>query len=617
MKVVLEDSLLLTVEKPARYTGNEWNMVVKDPDSVAIRYAFCFPDVYEVGMSHLGMKILYHCINMRDDAYCERVFAPWFDMEDKMRAMGMPLFSLETRTALSDFDFIGFTLQYEMSFTNIINMLDLSAVSIFSKDRKEGDPFVMAGGPCACNPEPLADFFDFFVIGDGEEIIHEILDEYKGWKEAKEERMRFLERVARIQGVYVPSMYDVSYNDDGTIASVVPNNEIAPVRPKRRIVKDLDKIPFPTAVIVPYIGAVHDRVILELFRGCVRGCRFCQAGFIYRPVRERSVENLTSLAKKSICETGYEEISMMSLSTSDYSGLPELSENLIEFSESKNIGLAVPSLRVDNFSLGLMDKISKVRKSGLTFAPEAGSQRLRDVINKGVTDENLISSVCIAVAGGWSAVKLYFMMGLPTETMDDIDAIAELAFRLVDSCRNIGDGEAYKNLKISLSVACFIPKPFTPFQWEPQDTMLQLQEKQKYLREKIKRRSKKIELNWHDSETSLLEAVVARGDRRVGQALYLAWKKGCRFDSWKEHFKYRLWMEAVAEAGINADFYAYRKREHSEILPWDHIDIGVDRSFLENESIKADEAELTRNCANGCMNCGAGEYKAGICLKKK
>ncbi len=607
---------MLSVEKPAKYTGNEWNMVRKDPGKVDVRFAFCFPDDYEIGMSHLGMKILYHVLNKREDTYCERAFAPWVDMEALLREKGLPLYTLETFTPLCEFDMVGFTLQYEMSYTNILNMLELGGIPVWSRDRTEGMPFVIAGGPCACNPEPLADFIDFFVIGEGEEVTLEIIDAYKQWKQAGEDRQQFLKRVSRIEGVYVPSLYQVFYYEDGTVMDVLPVSADVPDTVKRRIIKNLDAVDFPDAIIVPYVGTVHDRIMLELFRGCVRGCRFCQAGFIYRPVRERSHEKLFELAKASVEKTGYEEISLVSLSTSDYSGLPDLCNNLIEYTEKEKVSLAVPSLRVDNFSLGLMEKISKVRKSGLTFAPEAGTQRLRDVINKGITDEDLTSSIRLAVAGGWTSVKLYFMLGLPTETMEDVEGIDDMAINLIETCRTI-PGESGKALRITLSTSCFVPKPFTPFQWEPMDSMENLMQKQYHLKDRIKKRTRKVEYNYHEAKLSLLEAVLARGDRRVGQVIHAAWKKGCKFDGWDEFFSFEKWMEAFQECGLSPEFYANRKRAYSEVLPWDHIDMGVSKEFLKKENLKAHEGDLTRNCAVGCSNCGAQVYGTGICIKAK
>lgn len=616
MQLKIDDSVLLKVEKPAKYTGNEWNMVKKPLDNIKMRFAFCFPDDYEIGMSHLGMKILYHVLNKRDDVYCERAFAPWIDMEQIMREKNLPLYALETYTPLSEFDMVGFTLQYEMSFTNILNMLDLGRIPLLCKDRTEGMPFVIAGGPCACNPEPLADFIDFFVIGEGEEVILEIVDEYISWKDAGENRTEFLKRVASIEGVYVPSFYDVFYYDDGTVMDVIPKIQDVPDDIKRRLIKDLDSVDFPDDIIVPYIGTVHDRIMLEIFRGCVRGCRFCQAGFIYRPVRERSHEKLYEIAKASAQNTGYDEISMVSLSTSDYSALPELCNNLIEFTEEEKISLSLPSLRVDNFSLGLMDKVSKVRKSGLTFAPEAGTQRLRDVINKGITNEDLVSSVKLAVSGGWNQVKLYFMLGLPTETMEDVEGISKLSINLIEACRDISK-EHGKALNITLSTSCFIPKPFTPFQWEPMEEMDSLMQKQYHLKDLIKKRTRNIKYNYHDAKISLIEAVLARGDRRLGKVIYTAWSKGCKFDGWDEFFSFDKWMEAFSECGLDPKFYANRKREYAEVLPWDHIDMGISKEFLIKENQKAYEGDLTRNCAVGCSTCGAQVYKTGICTKTK
>ncbi len=616
MRVKLDDKLLLQIEKPAKYTGNEWNMVRKDPDAVQVRFAFAFPDDYEIGMSHLGMKILYHTMNKREDTYCERVFAPWVDMERLMRERGIPLYALETYTPLSEFDIIGFTLQYEMSYTNILNMLDLGGVPVLAKDRDESHPFVCAGGPCAVNPEPLADFIDFFVIGEGEEVIHEIIDAYKEWKSSGGNRAAFLEQVAGIEGVYVPSLYEVIYYDDGTILDILPKSEKVPDVVRRRVVRDLDQVDFPDDIIVPYIGTVHDRIMLELFRGCIRGCRFCQAGFIYRPVRERSPEKLNELARSSVRKTGYEEISLVSLSTSDYSALPAFCDELLAFTEKEHVNLSLPSLRVDNFSLGLMERASKVRKSGLTFAPEAGTQRLRDVINKGVTDEDLKSSVQLAVAGGWNSVKLYFMLGLPTETMEDVDGIADMGISLVESCRGIADKNG-GSLQITLSTSCFVPKPFTPFQWEPMDDIETLTEKQHHLKDRIRRRTRKIVYHYHNPRISHMEAVLARGDRRLGKVIYTAWKMGARFDGWDEHFSFERWQEAFRANGLDSAFYANRRRDFSEVLPWDHIDIGVTKEFLIRECRKAYEGDLTRNCASGCSHCGATVYGAGICFKQK
>lgn len=611
MSIKLSDEILQSVEKPSRYTGNELNSVHKDPGQVDIRFAFCFPDVYEIGMSHLGMKILYHLLNERTDTYCERVFAPWVDMEAKMRENRIPLFTLETQDPVKNFDFIGFTLQYEMSYTNIINMLDLAGVPPVSSQRTKGHPFVCAGGPCAYNPEPLADIIDFFMMGEGEEIINEVMDAYTVWKREGIGREDFLRRIMKIEGIYVPQFYDVTYNPDNTINKISPKSEQYPSRIKKRIIKDLDRIYYPDKFVVPFTDIVHDRIMLELFRGCTRGCRFCQAGFIYRPVRERTSEKLLEMAKKLEKSTGYEEISLTSLSTSDYTGLEKLSSALINEMEQKKVNLSLPSLRIDSFSLDLMEKAQKVRKSGLTFAPEAGTQRLRDVINKGVTEDDLIHSVTTAFHGGWSGVKLYFMLGLPTETFDDIDGIAQLASKVVDAYMGVPKANRGKGLNVTVSTSSFVPKPFTPFQWEPQDTIDVLREKQIFLKGKIK--SRFISYNWHESKLSLLEAIFARGDRKTGKVLLKAWEKGCKFDSWGEHFKFEAWMEAFKECGLDTAFYANRKRSYDEIFPWDHIDIGVSKKFLMKENQKAYQEELTANCRLSCSGCGAGVFESGVC----
>jgi radical SAM family uncharacterized protein len=611
MSIMLSDGLLKSVEKPSRYTGNEWNSVIKNPKSVDIRFAFCFPDTYEIGMSHLGMKILYHLLNEREDCYCERVFAPWADMEAKMRENNIPLFALETKDEIKSFDFVGFTLQYEMSFTNIINMLDLAGISITSKDRKQTDAFVCAGGPCAYNPEPLSEIVDFFMMGEGEEIINEVMDAYKKWKGTGRSRTEYLEDIAEIEGIYVPSFYEFSYNEDGTIKSFTPLKPQYPVKIKKRIIKDMDKVYFPEKIVVPYTDIVHNRIMLEVFRGCIRGCRFCQAGFIYRPVREKSHERLMELAKKLEESTGYEEISLTSLSTSDYTELEDLTTELLEEMDERKVGLSLPSLRLDSFSLDLMEKAQKVRKSGLTFAPEAGTQRLRDVINKGVTEEDLLNAVSLAFNGGWNGVKLYFMLGLPTETLEDVEGIADLARKVVEVYRDVPKEKKGKGLNVTVSTATFVPKAFTPFQWEPQDSIKNVSEKQSFLKDKI--RSKQITYNYHENKLSLLEAVFARGDRRIGKVLIKAWELGCKFDGWGEFFKYDVWMKAFEECGIDPYFYATRKRDYDEILPWDHIDIGVSKKFLINESKRAFEGKITPNCRANCGGCGATIFESGIC----
>lgn len=613
MPVIIRDDILQSVEKPARYTGGEWNSIRKEFSSVDIRFAFCFPDVYEVGMSHLGMKILYHLLNERKDTLCERVFAPWTDMEAKMRENGIPLFSLESREPVGSFDFIGFTLQYEMSYTNILNMLDLAGVPLLSRDRKEGGPFVCAGGPCAYNPEPLADFVDFFMLGEGEEIINEVMDAYREWKKEGVSRQAFLNKIVGIEGIYVPGFYEASYNGDGTVRSVEPVDPAYPAKIRKRIINDPDNTYYPDKIVVPYTSIVHDRIMLELFRGCTRGCRFCQAGFIYRPVRERTPAKLAEMARKLENSTGYEEISLMSLSTSDYTGLPELTSGLISEMEPRKVNLALPSLRIDSFSLDLMEKAQAVRKSGLTFAPEAGTQRLRDIINKGVTEEDLLNSVGLAFRGGWNGVKLYFMIGLPFETMEDVEGIAVLGRKVLDEYLRVPKEQRGKGLEVTISTSSFVPKPFTPFQWEAQDTMDTLSQKQRFLKAAI--RDRRLKYNWHDSQVSLLEAVFARGDRRTGRVLARAWELGCKFDSWGEYFKFDAWMKAFEDCGMNPAFYANRKRGDEEIFPWDHIDTGVSKEFLLREYKKAEKGEVTPNCGKACSGCGIASFGQGVCVK--
>lgn len=610
MPVIIRDDILQSVEKPARYTGGELNSIKKDPSGVDIRFAFCFPDTYEIGMSHLGMRILYNLLNERSDTYCERVFAPWTDMEAKMRENNIPLYALESRDAVREFDFVGFTLQYEMSYTNILNMLDLAGIPLLREERRSG-PFVCAGGPCAYNAEPLADFVDFFMMGEGEEIINEVMDAYAQWKREGVSREAFLNRIVNIEGIYVPGFYDVSYNEDGTVRKVQPKKPEYPAKIRKRIIKDLDRTYFPEKMIVPYLNIVHDRIMLELFRGCTRGCRFCQAGFIYRPVRERTPEKLVGLAKKLEESTGYEEISLASLSTSDYSGLHDLTTGLIEEMEPKKVNLALPSLRIDSFSLDLMEKAQKVRKSGLTFAPEAGTQRLRNVINKGVTEEDLLNSAGMAFRGGWNGVKLYFMIGLPFEKPEDVEGIADLGLKVVDEYFRTPKEHRGKGLEVTISTSSFVPKPFTPFQWEPQDTMETLKEKQMFLKDRIKDRH--LRYNWHDPKLSLLEAVFARGDRRTGKLLLRAWELGCKFDSWGEQLKFDAWMQAFEDCGLDPAFYANRKRSFDEVFPWDHIDVGVSKKFLQRENQRAEKAEVTPNCMTSCAGCGAASFEQGIC----
>ncbi len=607
------ERLLPHVQKPARYTGGELNSVVKDASKVKLRYAFCFPDSYEIGMSHLGMKILYSLVNERDDAWCERVFAPWVDMEEEMRKNHVPLFALESGDALDKFDLIGFTLQYELSYSNVLNMLDLGNIPLRSKDRTSLTPIVVGGGPCACNPEPLADFFDIFLPGEGEEVTNELIDLLIEHKEKGSTKLEFLREAAKIEGVYVPAFYDVAYHEDGTIASVTAQ-ETAPARVKKRIISDLDSVYYPDKFVVPFVDIVHDRAVTEVFRGCIRGCRFCQAGFIYRPIREKKSETVNRQAK-CLCETtGYDEVSLCSLSTSDYSQVEKLIPDMLSWAVPEKINVSLPSLRVDNFSEELMEELKKVRKSGLTFAPEAGTQRLRDAINKNVTEEEVLHTSAQAFRGGWTAVKLYFMMGLPTETLDDIAGIAELAQKVVNEFYKNPDKPKGKGVTVSVSVASFVPKPFTPFQWEPQDTMEQLVEKQKYLLENV--HTHKIQVSWHQSQTSFLEGIFARGDRKLCDVIESAWRKGCKFDGWDEFFLFDKWTEAFKECGVDPSFYSNRRRDFNEILPWDHLDYGIRKEFLIAENKKAHESVTTPNCRQKCSACGAAKLNGGHCDAK-
>lgn len=604
------EKILQYVQKPARYVGGELNSVIKDVDKVDIRYAFCFPDIYEIGMSHLGMKILYGLVNEREDAWCERVFAPDIDMEEQMRKHNVPLFALESGDYIKDFDMIGFTLMYELCYTNVLNMLDLAGIPLFSKDRTELAPIVCVGGPCACNPEPIADFVDIVFLGDGEESTNAVIDLLKECKKNGASKQEFLLKAKDITGVYVPSFYKDSYNDDGTLKELVPIND-APEKVKKSIVSDMNKCYYPKEFVVPFISIVHDRAVEEIFRGCIRGCRFCQAGFIYRPIREKSVETINAQSKALIESTGYDELSLCSLSTSDHSQVNEMLTSLIDWTVKDKINLSLPSLRVDNFSDELVDKLNKVRKSGLTFAPEAGTQRLRDVINKNVTEEEVIKTCTKAFDNGWTTVKLYFMMGLPTETMEDIEGIANLGMDVIHAFYNNPNRQKGTGLQVNISCSSFIPKPFTPFQWEPEDTMESLKAKQKHLLESIP--SKKIKVSYHETPTSLLEGVLARGDRRLSAVLYSAYKKGCKFDSWDEHFKFDAWMEAFEENNLDPYFYTQRRRDFSEVLPWDHLDYGISRKFLERENIKAHENETTPHCRIQCAGCGANKLNGGHC----
>jgi len=608
------EKLLLSVQKPGRYSAGEIGSVVKDKEKVDVRFAFCFPDTYEIGMSHLGMKILYSQFNSRDDIWCERVFAPWNDFEEVMRENNIPLFALESRDPIKDFDFIGFTVQYEMAYTNILNMLDLAGLPLKSKERKDLSPLVVAGGPCVCNPEPLADFIDLFFIGEGEEVDLEVIDLYKEYKAKNATKQEFLLAASKIEGVYVPSLYEDKYNDDGSLKELIPTDGVNPTV-KKRIIKDLDSCYYPDNFVVPLIEIVHDRAVQEIFRGCIRGCRFCQAGFIYRPVREKSVETVNRQAK-CLCEnTGYDEISLSSLSTSDYTGIEPLLNNMLEWSKERHVSLSLPSLRIDNFSDELLEKIKHVRKSGLTFAPEAGTQRLRDVINKNVTEEEILDTCLTAFKGGYTSVKLYFMLGLPTETDEDLKGIADLGQKIVNLFYNMPDKPKGKSVSVSISVSTFVPKPFTPFQFEPQIDLEEIRRRQEYLKSCITTR--KISLSYHDSATSFLEGALARGDRRIGKVLEAAYKKGCKFDSWTECFDPQKWYEAFEECDLKPQFYANRLREYDEVNPWDHLDYAVSKEFLINENKKAHCNLTTENCREKCSNCGAMCYGEGVCFEKR
>lgn len=609
----VNDDILYRVEKPARYIGGELNSIVKDTKSVAVRFAMCFPDVYEVGMSHLGTKILYHVINKREDTYCERVFAPWPDMEKLMRENNIPLYALESKDSLSEFDFLGFTLQYEMSYTNILNMLNMADIPVRASQRGEEDPLVIFGGPCAYNPEPLHDIADLFQIGEGEEVINEILDLYRDLKGTKS-RSEILRELAKIKGIYVPSLYDVKYKADGTIESFKPKYEDVPAKVTKRFIKDINENEYPEEMIVPYTEIVHDRVMLETFRGCTRGCRFCQAGMIYRPVREKKVPKLMEQAETLLKNTGYDELSLTSLSICDYSDIQNLVFSLMEKHKEEKVAVSLPSIRIDSFSVDLIKEIQKVRKTGLTFAPEAGSQRMRDVINKGVTEENLLTSVKNAFEAGWSTIKLYFMLGLPYETIEDVVGIAELGEKVVNEYFKVPKDRRNKGLKVTISTSIFVPKPFTPFQWAPQDRMETAREKIRAIRSSLKSRA--ISYNWHESLVSYLEAIFARGDRKLCDVLVKAHEKGAKFDGWSEYFNFELWMDALKECGVDGDFYAYRAREYSEILPWDFIDIGIDREFLIAENERAKSVELTPDCRLGCKLCGINvNFKEGKCFE--
>ena len=611
--VRITDDILYRVEKPSRYVGGELNEVIKDPKEVDIRFGFCFPDVYEVGMSHLGSRILYHVLNQRKDTYCERVYAPWPDMEKLMRENNIPLYALETKDPINEFNFLAFTLQYEMSYTNILNMLNMGGIPLRASERTEKDPLVIAGGPCAYNPEPLYDIVDIFQLGEGEEGLNDLLDLYQKHKD-NFNKEAYLREASHITSVYIPSLYDVTYNEDGTIKEFIPKYDDVPKKVKKRIINNFDQVDFPESLIVPYSEIVHDRVVLELFRGCTNGCRFCQAGMIYRPVREKSRKTLLDQARKMLKATGYDEVSLVSLSTCDYSDIQGLVKDLIEEHGKNNVSVALPSIRVDAFSVDLLKEIQKVRKTGLTFAPEAGSQRMRDVINKGLSEERILEAAKNAFESGWSTIKLYFILGVPYETVEDAAEIGLLAEKIADQYFAVPKHIRNKGLRITVSTSILVPKPFTPFQWAPMEKMDVVTEKINAVKGAIKSRS--IVYNYHEQKTSYMEAVLARGDRRLCDVLIKAYEKGAKFDGWSEYFDFELWQEALAECNVDGDFYVYRQRSYDEILPWDFIDIGVTRKYLERENEKAKTGEPTQNCRKGCTGCGVNvNFKDGECFE--
>ena len=619
-KLALSDEILMQVEKPARYIGNEVNAVMKNKDEVQVRFAMCFPDVYEIGMSHLGIQIIYDMLNQFEDVWCERVYSPWVDLDAIMRKEHIPLFALESQDPIKKFDFLGITIQYEMCYTNILQVLDLSGIPLLSKDRSEEDPIVIGGGPCTYNPEPICDFFDLFYIGEGETQYRNLLDLYTECKRKKESRKEFLRKAARIPGMYVPSLYDVIYKEDGTIKERIPLAEGIPMTITKELVSDVSNTYYPKKPVVPFIKVTQDRVVLEIQRGCIRGCRFCQAGQLYRPVRERSLEMLETYAVEMLENTGHEEISLSSLSSSDYSKLPELLDFLIEKCDERKINISLPSLRIDAFSLDVMNKVQDVKKSSLTFAPEAGSQRLRNVINKGLTEEVILEGSRLAFEGGWTRVKLYFMLGLPTETQEDIRGIAELSNKIAAVFyETVPKEKRNGRVQIVASTSFFIPKPFTPFQWAPQCTKEEFLDKAYQTRTAITSQlnQKSIRYNWHEADVSVLEGILARGDRKLNQAILRAYEKGCMYDAWSEYYKNDIWMETFEECGIDISFYTTRTRGDDESFPWDFLDCGVTKQFLLREWHRAQEESVTPNCKMQCQGCGAARFQTGICMEKK
>lgn len=616
-KLALSDEILLSVQQPARYIGNEVNMVVKDPKSVDIRFAMCFPDVYDIGMSHLGIQILYDMFNRREDVYCERVYSPWIDLDRIMREQNIPLFALETQDPVRVFDFLGITLQYEMCYTNILQILDLSHIPLHASERTWEDPIVIGGGPCAYNPEPIAPFFDIFYIGEGETVYDQLLDVYKASRKAGDTREAFLKKAAQIPGLYVPSLYDPEYNEDGTLKSFTPNCPEAPEKVEKQLVMDMTQAVYPEKPLVSYIKATQDRVVLEIMRGCIRGCRFCQAGMIYRPVREKDVERLKSLAYKMLKSTGHEEISLSSLSSSDYRSLEGIVNFLIDEFHGKGVNVSLPSLRIDAFSLDVMSKVQDVKKSSLTFAPEAGSQRLRDVINKGLTEEEILNGAAEAFRGGWNRVKLYFMLGLPTETVEDMEGIALLSERIAEEYYEIPKDKRNGKVQVVASTSFFVPKPFTPFQWARMSTKEEFLDKARVVNRKMKemKNYKSLKYNWHEADVTVLEGVLARGDRRVAAVIEEAYKTGALYDSWSESFKNEIWMKAFETCGIDIGFYTTRERSLDELFPWDFIDTGVSKEFLKREWQNAVAEKVTPNCRERCSGCGVRRFGGGVCYE--